>query len=116
LEAGLVDPATRLVFERNHPCELKQLLREVEADDDMIYLPVADVLLGKAFDRIPLRIAVQNHPNAPQARRTWIETKEFLKSMQPLVIEGRHKHNKSEFERARVQPDELKHMCLDFLL
>lgn len=115
LEAGLVDPATRLVFERNHPQQLEALLDDVAVDDDMIYLPVAEVLLGKALDKTPLRMTAKDHPCATDARKVWLDTRAFLRSMQSSVIRGVINHNKTEFERAGVTGTEISDTNLEFL-
>jgi hypothetical protein len=116
LDAGLVDPATRLVFERSHPQQLQGLMDDVLVDPDMIYLPVSEVLLGKALDRIPLRVAANDHPRATEARKVWMHTRDFLRSMQSSVIRGITNHNKLEFERAGVSRTEILNINLQILL
>eukprot|EP00966_Prymnesium_polylepis_P211397 4895610-Prymnesium_polylepis.1 len=116
LEAGLVDPATRLVFERSHPKQLNELLDDVVMDDNIIYLPVSEVLLGKALDRIPLRVSSKDHPRSADARKIWMETRHFLRSMQSSVIRGIRNHNSLEFERAGVTETEINDVDLELLL
>ena len=114
LDAGLINSATRLVFDRTHPQQLAELLDEVSVDDDMLYLPVGEILLGKALDRVPMRVHNKEHTSATEARRVWLETRSFLKSMQSHVISGIQNHNKSEFARASVT--EIPNAKLDILL
>jgi hypothetical protein len=102
LEAGLVDPATRLVFDRSHPQQLAGLVDDVMLDSDMLYLPVGELLLGRAFERIPLRVDAKEHPLSRDARRVWMETRTFLRSMQHDVIRGIRNHNSLEFARCGV--------------
>jgi hypothetical protein len=116
LEAGLVDPATRLAFDRSHPEQLDGLLDDVLMDDDMVYLPVSEVLLGKALDRIPLRVSAKDHPSASEARRVWLETRSFLRCMQRSVVMGIKNQNRLEFERAGVTDAEIPDSNLDILL
>lgn len=114
LEAKLIDPATRLAFNRNHPQQLATLVDDVMLDDDLLYLPLSEVLLGRALDRIPLKVEFNDHPGAPEARRVWLQTREFLRSMQRDVVRGVQFHNRTEFER--VGATELEDVHLDFLL
>ena len=117
LEAGLVDPATRLAFDRSHPEQLAGLLDDVLVDDDMVYMPVSEVLLGKALDRIPMRVSAKEHPRASEARRVWVETRACLRSMQRSVVMGIKNQNRVEFERAGVVADtEIPDNNLDILL
>jgi hypothetical protein len=114
LDASLISPSTRLVFERSHPEKLHAVVDEVRKDDDLIYLPVSEVLLGKALDRIPLRIDHKEHPSASEARRVWLDTRSFLKSMQKDVVLGiQHQNN---MELTRTDATEINDTGLYFLL
>ena len=116
LEAGLVDPATRLCFGRDHPQELDRVLDDVLMDDDVVFLPLSEVMLGRALDKIPLRVTHNDHPLAADARKVWVETKSFLRSMQSSVVKGITNQNRLEFKRVGVSESELRDVSLDFLV
>jgi hypothetical protein len=114
LDAGLIHPSTRLVFERTHPQQLADLLDEVAGDDDQLYLPVGEILLGKSLDRVPLRVLNKEHHSSTEARRVWLETRSFLRSMQRHVVRGIESQNQSEF--LRVGATEIPNSKLDMML
>jgi hypothetical protein len=111
LEAGLIDPATRLVFERLHPRQLSGLMDDMTLDDDLVYLPTSEIMLGRALERIPVR-----NCKGSEARRVWIETKAFLRSMQSDVIRGVQRQNSTEFCRVSVKSSEMVSTDLSLLL
>jgi mRNA-degrading endonuclease YafQ of YafQ-DinJ toxin-antitoxin module len=116
LDARLIDPATRLVFRRDHPKILEQVLNNVERDESIVYLPVSEVLLGNMLDKVPLKVMFRDHPLSCNARRVWVETKVFLRSMQALVVYGIKNHNKLEFARVGVNDTEIHDVPLELLV
>lgn len=116
LEARLIDPATRLVFRRDHPQKLEQVLNDVARDESMVYLPVSEVLLGNMLDKVPLKVMFRDHPLSCNARGVWVETKAFLRSMQALVVCGIKNHNQLEFARVGVNDTEIKDVPLELLV
>ena len=98
--AGQVPASTRLVFGREHHEQLLQLLSEVEADDDLLYAPMTEILVGKGLDRLPLR-------GNDEQRRLWSDTKDFFRTMNGMVVRGIERHNQNEFRRAGVGRGEL---------
>ena len=100
--AGLVSPATRLVFGPQHPAQLRALIDEVEQEpDEIVYTPNTEMLVGRGIDRLLLL-------EAPvEAREVWQRTRSFLASMNRDVLRGIRVRNGTEFRTAEVSPREI---------
>jgi hypothetical protein len=108
VEAGLVAASTRLCFGPEHVKQLTELIDEVRLDDDLVFLPATELLSGRALQKIPLRVDA-NVPDeiADEARRIWMQTKSFLRSMNVPVLSGISNHNRIELHNASVSSREI---------
>lgn len=105
VRARQLPESTRLVFGRHHHCQLREMLADVHSDDDLMYIPTTEILIGKGMDRLPLR-------GNDEERVLWSATKAFFKGMNETVMLGVERQNKLEFTRTAVQKDELPSVCL----
>ena len=108
VESGLVSASTRLCFGPEHVRQLTELVEEVRIDDDLVFLPVTELLAGRALQKLPLRIdASVPDEVADDARRVWTQTKSFLRSFNTPVLSGIENHNSIELGHASVSSREI---------
>tara|TARA_Y100000385_G_scaffold283549_1_gene339856 strand:+ start:63 stop:872 length:810 start_codon:yes stop_codon:yes gene_type:complete len=108
VEAKLVSPSTRLVFEASHLQELTQVVSKVLDDEEIGYLPTGEILLGRGVDRLMLRRRRGGDvEHDEEAQRVWNMTKARLRSMNSVVVSGIDAQNSRELASAGVGPREV---------
>ena len=79
--------------------QLKSVTRSVEEDDRLAYLPLTELVLGRALERAIVRVD-RSHPAADTALPAWSATKRFLGAMSGIVRDAVRLHNQREIARA----------------
>lgn len=103
--AGICDPSSLLLFgdPEAHLESLRCLQTQLERGEDIGYLPTQECCVTLAFDRLVMR----TNPNMSgerndAARRTWLQTKAFLKHLSALTADCLNAYTNNEIVRARA--------------
>tara|TARA_X000000368_G_scaffold269880_1_gene213846 strand:- start:517 stop:1380 length:864 start_codon:yes stop_codon:yes gene_type:complete len=102
---GICAPSSLLVFgdPKAHLESLRCLQTQLERGEDLGYLPTQECCVTPAFDRLVMR----TNPNVSgerndAARRTWLQTKAFLKHLSALTADCLTRYNENEITRMRA--------------
>ncbi len=98
-------PSSLLVFgdSEAHLASLQCLQTQLERGDDIGYVPSRELFVTPSFDRLVMR----TNPNTTgerndAARRTWLQTKSFMKRLSALTADCLTRYNENEITRMRA--------------
>ena len=101
---GMCAPSSLLVFaDEAHLESLRCLQTQLEHGEDIGYVPSRELCVTHSFDKIVMRAnGGESGERNDAARRTWIQTKSFMKRLSCLTADCITRHNENEISRARA--------------
>ena len=111
--SGIADRSSLLVYDQPdaHLDSLREVHRSLRADAELGYAPVSECCVTAHFDRLsPCMPPSVDHTSSMEhqtARRAWVATKAFLRSMSSLTADCIDRYVETEIERTGTH--ELKH-------
>lgn len=112
-ETGNCDQSSILCYDdpEAYISELEDLSKKLVKDKSILYAPVSDLYIGRALERMPVRVLDRSNPLSAQALPTWAAVKSFFCRMRPLIANAINNHNRNEVDRCSAR--ELKEVCTD---
>lgn len=102
---GMCQPSSLLLFAEPdaHLESLRCLRAQLERGEDIGYIPSQELCITSLFDRLVMRAnCVENGERNDAARRTWLQTKGFLKDLSALTADCIAAYANNEIARTRA--------------
>ena len=110
MASGMADPSSYLLYPdpEAHLASMREVRAQLKRGEDVGYVPSRELCVTSAFERLVLRAnpAASGEQN-DVARRAWLDTKQFLKTLSELTADSVTAYNAAEIDR--VGAFELKH-------
>jgi hypothetical protein len=110
MASGMADPSSYLLYPdpEAHLASMREVRAQLQRGEDVGYVPARELCVTSAFDRLVLRAnAAETGEQNDAARRAWLDTKQFLKTLSALTADCVTAYNAAEIDR--VGAFELRH-------
>ena len=110
MASGMADPSSYLLFPdpEAHLASMREVRAQLQQGEDVGYVPARELCVTSTFDRLVLRSnPSETGEKNDGARRAWLKTKSFLKSLSTLTADSVTAYNAAEIDR--VGAFELRH-------
>ena len=108
--SGMADPSSYLLYTdpEAHLASMRNVRTQLQQGEDVGYVPSRELCVTSAFDRLVLRAnTAETTDHNDDARRAWLTTKLFLKTLSALTADSVVAYNAAEIDR--VNAFELRH-------
>ena len=101
---GMCQASSLLVFaDETHLESLQCLKDQLERGEDIGYLPTRELCVTPSFDKIVMRAnGAESGERNDAARRTWLQTKSFMKRLSCITADCINAYTNNEIARARA--------------
>jgi len=110
MASGMADPSSYLLYPNPeaHLASMREVRAQLQRGEDVGYVPARELCVTSAFDRLVLRAnPAETGEQNDAARRAWLDTKQFLKTLSALTADSVTAYNAAEIDR--VGAFELRH-------
>lgn len=110
MASGMADPSSYLLYPdpEAHLASMREVRAQLQRGEDVGYVPARELCVTSAFDRLVLRAnPAETGEQNDAARRAWLDTKQFLKTLSSLTADSVTTYNAAEIDR--VGAFELRH-------
>ena len=110
MASGMADPSSYLLYPNPeaHLASMREVRAQLQRGEDVGYVPARELCVTSAFDRLVLRAnPAETGEQNDAARRAWLDTKQFLKTLSSLTADCVTAYNAAEIDR--VGAFELRH-------
>ena len=110
MASGMADPSSYLLYPdpEAHLASMREVRAQLQRGEDVGYVPARELCVTSAFDRLVLRSnPAETGAQNDAARRAWLDTKQFLKTLSALTADSVTAYNAAEIDR--VGAFELRH-------
>ena len=110
MASGMADPSSYLLYPdpEAHLASMREVRAQLQRGEDVGYVPARELCVTSAFDRLVLRTnPAETGEQNDAARRAWLDTKQFLKTLSSLTADSVTTYNAAEIDR--VGAFELRH-------
>ena len=103
--AGMCDPSSLLLFAEPdvHLESLRCLRTQLQRGEDIGYIPTQELCVTSSFDKLVMRAnGAESGQRNDAARRTWLQSKSFLKDLSSLTADCIAAYTSNEIKRTRA--------------